>query len=448
MTWAALGAVLLAGGMLMPSAQAQSADALLDKLVEKGILTVKEANELREQADDGFTKAYQTKSGMPDWVQQLRLYGDFRGRYENFQFDNGDGTSNKDRNRFRYRLRAGLTALLASNFEAGFRLTSSEPTGSFGGDPISGNTTFQDNGSKKFVYIDLAYGKWTPINAHGWTVSGIIGKIENPFTVSDMVFDGDYTPEGGALTVAYNINEKHSLKLVGGGFILDEIAQGSSAGQDALWLGWQGRWDAKWTPHLASTLGLGWFAVSDRSTLTNGAVPNINVGNTREPGTGVLAYQYNPIVADAAITYTLDKGPFYAGPFPVRVAGEYMYNPGAPGMNCGWWAGAFFGKSGKKRTWEASYRYKRLEADAWYEEFVDSDFGAFYPTGLGNSGQGSGYRAGTGLEGHIIKVVYSLSDAFSIGGTYFLVDQIDSPSGVADDDTTAHRLQIDAVWKF
>ena len=64
------------------SAHAQSADALLDKLVDKGILTVKEANELREEADKGFTSAHQVKTGMPDWVTSFKLNGDVRGRYD------------------------------------------------------------------------------------------------------------------------------------------------------------------------------------------------------------------------------------------------------------------------------------------------------------------------------------------------------------------------------
>src|SRR5687768_4143216 len=198
LTWAALGATLLASGMLMPMAHAQSADALLDKLVDKGVLTVKEANELREQADNDFTKSYQAKSGMPDWVSQLRIYGDVRGRYEMFRTPNdteGLSANNKPRDRFRYRLRTGATVTMLDNFEAGFRLTSSEANGTFGGDPISGNTTMQDNGSKKFVYIDTAYGKWTPVKTGPWLLSGTIGKMENPFVVSDMVFDGDYTPE-------------------------------------------------------------------------------------------------------------------------------------------------------------------------------------------------------------------------------------------------------------
>ena len=51
-----------------------------------------------------------------------------------------------------------------------------------------------------------------------WQVSTTIGKMENPFAFSDMVFDADYTPEGAALQLVYTINDQHSLKLNGGAF--------------------------------------------------------------------------------------------------------------------------------------------------------------------------------------------------------------------------------------
>src|SRR6266704_6258192 len=86
------------------SLKAQSADALIDKLVEKGILTVKEANELREESDKNFSQAYSVKSGMPDWVTALKFNGDFRGRYEGFYSEN---PAFVDRSRLRYRVRFG-----------------------------------------------------------------------------------------------------------------------------------------------------------------------------------------------------------------------------------------------------------------------------------------------------------------------------------------------------
>src|SRR5882762_5916540 len=135
--WTAAGAAVSVA--LSTAAQAQSADALIDKLVEKGILTTKEANELREEADKNFTTSYQVKSGMPDWVTSLKFNGDFRGRLEGFYSDN---SAFVDRNRFRYRLRFGAVATIHNNFEVGLRLTSSDAAGGFTeGDPISGNTT-------------------------------------------------------------------------------------------------------------------------------------------------------------------------------------------------------------------------------------------------------------------------------------------------------------------
>ena len=451
-------------------AHAQSSDALLNKLVSKGVLTQQEADDLKKESDAGFDKAYRTKTGLPDWVTQLKIYGDVRGRWDFIKTDNdapGASEPNKDRSRFRYRLRVGATAQFKENFEMGFRLTSSEANADgTGGDPISGNSTFQNNGSKKFIYIDTAYGKWTPINSGPWLLSGTVGKMENPFVVSDMVFDPDYTPEGFALQSGYNINKNHSLKLNAGIFFLDEISQGAQASNDPLLYGAQLRYDAKWSDHISSTIGLAWLGISDEQNLNNAAVNNGNVGNTRYPANvvggqtihtaGDLVEDFNPVVVDASVTYTLDKLVGYKGAFPIRVGGEYMNNPGADEKNDAYWLGVFFGKSGKKGTWELSYRYKRQEADSWYEEFVDSDTGAYRQVALGGSGQGAGYRSGTGVKGHVIKAAYSPSDSFTIGVTYYLYELIDTPRvtstvggrTVTTEESAAHRVLLDATWKF
>src|SRR5471030_2540228 len=102
---------------LTPKIHAQSADALIDKLVDKGILTVKEAQDLRDEADKNFTTAFQAKTGMPDWVSGYKFSGDMRGRFEQFS---GENNALIDRTRLRYRLRFGLTASLLDNLEVGF----------------------------------------------------------------------------------------------------------------------------------------------------------------------------------------------------------------------------------------------------------------------------------------------------------------------------------------
>lgn len=421
---------------------AQSVDALLDKLVDKGVITADEAQQLREESDKGFSAAYASKSGMPEWVSALKFNGDFRGRYENFTAENPLFV---DRNRFRYRLRFGVTATLMDDFEAGFRLTSGEASGTFGGDPISGNTTFQDNASKKFVYIDLAYGKWSPLKGPHLTGSVTIGKMENPFVFSDMVFDADYTPEGLGLQTAYQLSDAHSLQLIGGAFVLDELG-GSS--HDPYLFGGQARFNSAWTPKVQTSVGGAVFTIQDDQSLVNANVPNVNRGNTRNAATAPV-YNFNPIYADASVTFTLDHAPFYTGPFPIKVGGDYIINPAAPSSadNYGYSTGVTFGKSGKKNTWELSYTWKYLGENAWYEELVDSDFGAFYEVPTANSGfAGPGYGSGTGVKGHIVKLAYSPYDCLTLSAKWFRTELINpSPAG---SDSMMNRIQVDALLKF
>lgn len=437
--------------------QGQSVDSLLDKLVDKGVLSVKEANELREEADKDFSKAYAAKSGMSDWVSSFKFNGDVRGRYESFYFANDlPGVNSVDRQRFRYRMRLGAVATMADNFEAGLRLTSSDvANGGSGGDPISGNTTFQDNGSKKFVYLDLAYARWTPLRSSEWLGTVTIGKIENPFVFSDLVFDADYTPEGVGLQLSRTFNDAHSLKLSGAAFSLDEV---SGQSEDPYLVGGQLRWDATWSKRWSSTAGVAWLAIENKEALGNtvgttaNPVPDQNRGNTRNyagpSGLGALAggltYNFCPVIADAAVTYTLDEFWHYNAPFPIRVGGDFIHNPNAGSDNQAWSAGITFGKAGKRGLWELSYRYKYLEADAWYEELVDSDFGAFYQAAP--AGGGTGYGAGTNVKGHVVKAAYSPYNALTVGVTAFFTELINQSPAATESKTT--RVQVDASLKF
>jgi hypothetical protein len=428
----------LAGFGLAPSSNAQSSDALIDKLVEKGILNVKEANALREDADKDFNKAYSVKSGMPDWVQALKFNGDLRLRYDGIFTDN---PAFVDRNRFRYRLRFGAVAAMTDNLEIGMRLISGEKNSGFdSNDPISGNATFNDNASKKLIGIDLVYGKWSPLNTPHWTAAFTGGKMENPFVVSDIVFDPDYTPEGLGEQFGYSINDKHALRLNLGQFVLDEF---SSKAEDPFLTGAQIRWDALWTPKIQTTLGLSGYMISGTETLTSANVPDIGRGNTRN-AKGALVNDFNPVVVDVSATYNLDSAPYYTGAFPIRVGGTYLNNPAAKNKNTASEVGITFGKAGKRNTWEIGYRYKTLEADSWYEELVDSDTGAFYQKAP--PGGSSGYGPGTNLRGHWIRAAWSPYDALTFSATCYLFSLIDEvPRG---SDSAARRVQVDASWKF
>ena len=453
----------LAAFICQPSAQAQSADTLIDKLVEKGVLTTKEAQSLRDEADKDFTRAYSAKSGLPDWVTALRVSGDVRLRYDGIYQDPPAGAAPTftDRNRLRYRMRVGLTATLQDDFEVGMRFTSAENKAAAGatpsGDPISGNDSFTGNGSKKLLWIDLAYAKWNAINSPDWSMTLIGGKMENPFQVSEVMFDPDYTPEGIGFQLGYNVSDAQTLKFNGGLFSLLELGSGAGTGsKDSYLYGAQVRWDSAWTPKWASSVGVGIFGLSDKQNLTTAAIANVSQGNSRTAVGGVLTSSFSPIVTDASVTYTMESFPYYPGAFPIKFSGEYINNLAGgtidPANNSGggkkrneaYAVGLTLGKSGKKGTWDLTYKWKNLEANYWYEEVVDSDHGAWYTAAP--TGGAAGYQAGTNLRGHYMRAAYSPYDSLTLSVNYYLFGQIDKPAGAAFGQ--AGRIQIDAAFKF
>jgi hypothetical protein len=425
-----------------------------------------------------MNKAMNSKFQMPDWVTSYKLYGDFRGRFDEMTTDSpgnkATALSSQDNIRLRYRLRVGMDVNMKDDLQLGFRLGSGDPnggtvsssgklpsSGSTGG-PLSNNTTMQDNGTKKMIYLDAAYGRWTAINDGMWMLAATIGKMDQPFQVSPMEFDSDYTPEGAALQSSYKINDQHTLVFNSAAFALDYVS-GSSR---APWLyGAQALWNANWTPHIASSLGIGAFDIVNRAALglagganppnyNAGGVPNINQGNSRDAN-GDLIYNYNPIIASASATYTLDSFPLYKGKFPIKLAGEYMNNPGAdpakgPANNQGYWGGITFGKSGKKGTWDISYRYQYLEADAWYDELVDDDNVAFYSnkaTALAKDG----WVGGTNVKGHLIKFNYSLADSLTFSFTTYMNEMIRpnlNTGGLGEPKNNSLHVMADLMWKF
>ncbi len=78
-------------------------DALIEKLVEKNILTRQEAIELKGEivADAKALREEGLKESLPKWVQDMKLKGDLRVRYQN---ERRDSTNSRNRGRIRMRL--------------------------------------------------------------------------------------------------------------------------------------------------------------------------------------------------------------------------------------------------------------------------------------------------------------------------------------------------------
>jgi polyhydroxyalkanoate synthesis regulator phasin len=187
---------------LATTATAQvSADALLDKLVAKGILKQDEAEQLKAESitnnAEGHTNWEHINFKISKVVKSMELYGDLRMRYEyrSAQLEPGAGAAYDTADRWRYAVRIGVRGDLTNDFYYGLRLETSQNERStwntFGGSSSSPyNGPFSK--SSDSIYIGQAYLGWRPAS---W-LDVSVGRVPQPLYTTSMVWDSDYTPEG------------------------------------------------------------------------------------------------------------------------------------------------------------------------------------------------------------------------------------------------------------
>jgi len=144
------------------------------------------------------------------WAEQIKLNADARIRFEHNKKGN-----QSDENRMRFRARAGINANFTDELYAGIRLATGSDDRS-----TSVNQDFTNWGSKKDVWIDLAYIGYMPEYVKGLNLS--IGKIKKPwFEIEPMLWDSDVNPEG--ISAIYDFNAGPlDIRAHGGYFIMSE----------------------------------------------------------------------------------------------------------------------------------------------------------------------------------------------------------------------------------
>ena len=120
---------------------------LLEKLVDKGVLTPIEATIIKDETKQAVAEEVsQGKSyAVPSWTQKLKIKQDLRLRYQTEVRD----SDVKHRHRARVRYRLGVISNPFKDVEIGFGLA----TGS--SDPRSTNQTLGDNFSSKGINLRL-----------------------------------------------------------------------------------------------------------------------------------------------------------------------------------------------------------------------------------------------------------------------------------------------------
>jgi hypothetical protein len=187
---------------LATTAKAQvSADALLDKLVAKGILKPDEAEELKNEATTNNAKGLDFK--LSHAIKSVELFGDVRMRFEHRSAqlgpEAGQYAGDYDAaNRWRYAIRLGVRGDLADDFYYGLRLETSPNerspwntigNASGGQSPYYGPFSKANNYS---LYIGQAYLGWRPTS---W-LDVSVGRVSQPLYTTSMVWDSDFCPEG------------------------------------------------------------------------------------------------------------------------------------------------------------------------------------------------------------------------------------------------------------
>ena len=183
--------VLIAAVIAFAMPQAAKADELSDlkaqmaemqKQLER--LEGKQAGVDQKDVDRMVSKAITEKSGeisgVPDWVQRTKLFGDFRFRYENM--DDNRKTSKRNRNRIRFRV--GLTSTLNEEWDVGLRIASGSSDSA-----TSTNQTLDGGFTSKNIWLDLGYAVYKPVSIEGLNV--IMGKMKNPFYITFNIFNFD-----------------------------------------------------------------------------------------------------------------------------------------------------------------------------------------------------------------------------------------------------------------
>jgi len=332
------------------------------------------------------------------WTDSMSIKGDVRLRYESID---EEGIVGRDRGRFRARL--GLTADVNENFKAVIQLAT-------GGDnPTSTNQSFDGGFSRKDIGLDLAYLDWTPndrTHVYG-------GKMKNPLHRPGshaLIWDSDLNPEGVA------------IQYQAGGFFGTAgllFVEERSTADDSLLLALQGGFEFDLVRGVEVTAGVGYLSYTD--TIGNAPFHDGNARGNSVDLNGDLILEYKELELFIDLSANL-------GAMPVKVFVDFVQNSDANDEDSGLAFGAAIGKADEPGTWQASWAYQDIEADAVIGAFTDSDFGG----------------GGTDSEGHVLKGKYALSDNWALGATYYM-NEADAFTGIEHD---YKRFQLDLEFKF
>jgi hypothetical protein len=407
-----------------PGAQAGEVGVLINKLIQRGILSESDGRELLREIQDEEGRQEQTvreiaaqtaskevkkqaeAGGMeiPQWVKHIKFKGDFRLRYQDEDTQHDEKES---RDRYRIRWRFGAESKVNDQWKAGFGLASGS------GDPRSTNQTLENTFQTPDARLDFAYAEYTPfpwVNLYG-------GKFKNPiWGPKDLLWDGDIRPDGAAASLRFKL-EPAEIFITPAYFILDEYSADKDDPAMAL-------------VQAGANVDIGkamYFKVAGtyyNFVNVTGNSFEYSAGTNSVDAAGKLTQNYDSLAGDAELGINL------SGPVPmVAVFGQYVKSD-ADAESKGWLVGFKFGhkKVSDLGQWQVKYNYRKLEKDAWPDFLPDSDF----------------YGGSTNVKGNEVELALGLAKHVEFGIDYYF--DVKPINGATD--RKQKVLQADLILKW
>ena len=444
-------------------------ETLLDKLHEKGVLSDDDYQEMRTEAradrrNQALKEAKEEEKQqqpapdsarfkMNDAIKSMELYGDVRLRYED-RIATSPSDVNFDRQRWRYALRIGVRGDVGSDFFYGLRMD----TGTYGrsawvtfadDNANQGGKSAQANKTNDAVAVGLAYIGWKPTE---W-LQVIGGRQPNPLYTTPMVWDPDISPEGLTEKLSFKLTDNLTLTGTAGQFIYQTFSGPSTRNgdlgvgkQNLMLYAFEAGANYKLSEQSAARGAVNYYTYSGgqgsadfRSVFT---------------GTGT-AYAGNIGVNDLEIVEIPLEFRFPVGGLSGLVYGNFAKNLkgsdratragfpsfgdqdkamqvglslGSQGIAQGAAAGATYGSSAKKGTWETRLYWQRIDQFALDPNMIDSDF-----------------FERTNMEGWFWAIAYSPADAIITTFRYGNAKRANEELGTGgfNDDSSASAASLD-----
>ena len=382
--------------------------------IEEVATTNADQQESIDQGADNLARAL-GESASSGWLARWQWRGDLRYRNETIDAEGAVG-----RNRDRIRGRFGVLARVNDTTRVEWQLSTAENA-----DARSTNVTLSDANSRKSVYIDLAYGEWAP-NAQ-WRFTA--GKMKYPWNrVASFFFDGDINPEG----VAANWQQGKTGWFASG--FVTRLAE-RSAIADSDMVGAQLGFRESTSSGDRYLMSVGYFdhrAIEGYSVTQGGSAGGVFGNTTRMAGCrsvsagACFANDYDVIEVQGEWQTRLSDR-------PLTLFADYALNTAVAGdrpLDTAYSLGFTYGRvsSSVPSSWEVGLMYQKVEKDALFGQWVDSDFAA-------GATDGAGYA---------LRGAYQINANVRLAWNY-MINELQTDTSAGKD---YERLQIDLNWSF